>query len=110
MIAVWVLRNRRNPPAQIIPLALLVVMNCWALLVNLRDFLREQDWLLLVLDVIIFALAVRLIVEAIFALPKPPGSRPAGPRPASDEGCAEGVGRISLGSTQWRPPPLLHNR
>lgn len=73
---------------------------------------RYCFWLL-VLDVIISALAVWLIVEAICALGRAQAARLKGPAAgdaASDEARAEGVGRISLGSTQWRAPQLLHNR
>jgi carbon starvation protein len=68
VIAVWVLRNNRNPIAQIVPLVFLLGMTTWALLLNTRNFFRDDDWLLGPLNVFIFALAVWLIVEAILAL------------------------------------------
>ncbi|HUH08448.1 MAG TPA: carbon starvation CstA 5TM domain-containing protein, partial [Egibacteraceae bacterium] len=68
VIAVWVLRKRRNPLAQIIPLTFLLVMTTWALILNTRNFFEARDWLLGPLNVAIFGLAVWLIVEAILAL------------------------------------------
>ena len=85
VIAVWVLRNRRNPLAQIIPLVFLLTMTTWALIVNLRDFWTAQDWMLLVLDVVIFALAIWLIIEAIFALRRAQAAKLEAPVPDADE-------------------------
>jgi carbon starvation protein len=68
VIAVWVLRNRRNPLAQIIPLAFLLTMTSWALLQNTLNFVRDGDWLLAPLNIVIFGLSIWLIVEAVSAL------------------------------------------
>jgi carbon starvation protein len=68
VVAVWVLRRGRNPLAQIIPLTFLLVMTTWALVLNTRNFIRDDDWLLAPLNLVIFGLAVWLIVEAIMAL------------------------------------------
>ena len=84
VIAVWVLRNRRNPLAQLIPLVFLLTMTTWALFVQLIDFWRDREWLLLVLDVIIFALAVWLIVEAFFALRRAQTAKLEAPAPEPD--------------------------
>jgi carbon starvation protein len=84
VIAVWVLRNRRNPLAQIIPLAFLLTMTTWALIVNLIHFWEAQDWFLLVIDLIIFALAAWLIVEAIFALRRAQAAKLEVPAPEPD--------------------------
>jgi carbon starvation protein len=84
VIAVWVLRNRRNPLAQIIPLSFLLVMTTWALFVQLGNFYRGGEWLLLVLDIVIFALALWLIVEAIMALRRAQAARLEAPVPEPD--------------------------
>jgi carbon starvation protein len=68
VIAVWVMRNNRNPIAQIIPLTFLLAMTTWALLINTRNFFGDRDWLLGPLNVVIFGLACWLVVEAILAL------------------------------------------
>jgi carbon starvation protein len=70
VIAGWVLRNNRNPVAQIIPLTFLLIMTTWALLLNLRDFVRDGDWILAPLDAVILVLAGWLIVEAVLAIRK----------------------------------------
>jgi carbon starvation protein len=70
VIAVWVTRNRRNATAVLIPLVFLLVMTTWALALNLLNFIEQGQWVLAPLDVLIFALAVWLIVEAAIALNK----------------------------------------
>lgn len=67
IVAVWVFTRNRNPLAQIIPLVFLLFMTTWALFIQLGDFYREGDWLLTVVDGIIFVLALWLIIEAIGA-------------------------------------------
>jgi carbon starvation protein len=44
-----------------------LAMTTWALFIQLGTFFGEGDWLLLVIDAIIFVLALWLIVEAISA-------------------------------------------
>ena len=68
VIAVWVTKRGRSPVAQLVPLVFLLVMTVWALIVNLRDFVANGDWLLAPLDLIIFVLAVWLIVEAYLGM------------------------------------------
>jgi carbon starvation protein len=68
VIAVWVLRNNRNPIAQMVPLVFLLAMTTWALILNTRDFFADRDFFLGPLNVLIFLLAVWLIVEAMMAL------------------------------------------
>lgn len=68
VIAVWVMRKRRNPIAVLIPLVFLLAMTSWALIINLKNFIVDGQWVLAPLDAIIFALAVWLIIEAAIAL------------------------------------------
>jgi carbon starvation protein len=68
VIAVWVTRSGRNPVAVLIPLAFLLVMTTWALILNLRNFIRDDQWVLAPLDALIFVLALWLMVEAAMSL------------------------------------------
>ncbi|WP_025620273.1 carbon starvation CstA family protein [Salinispora cortesiana] len=94
VIAVWVLRRRRNPVAVVVPLVFLLAMTTWALIVQLREFVRADEWVLAPLDALIFVLAVWLIVEAVLALRRASGPAAEaeaipGPRPAPDVTGAE---------------------
>ncbi|TYP88512.1 carbon starvation CstA family protein [Blastococcus xanthinilyticus] len=79
VIAVWITRRGRNPLAALIPLAFLLVMTSWALIVNLRNFIEAEDWVLAPLDALIFVLAIWLIVEAGLALRSAYRERPVAP-------------------------------
>jgi carbon starvation protein len=68
VVAVWLVRNKRNPTAVLVPLVFLLAMTTWALLVNLRRFVEQGQWVLAPLDLVIFVLAVWLIIEAALAL------------------------------------------
>ncbi|MGY2004183.1 carbon starvation CstA family protein [Blastococcus sp. SYSU DS1024] len=79
VIAVWITRRGRNPLAALIPLVFLLAMTSWALIVNLRNFVRDDQWVLAPLDALIFVLAVWLIVEAALALRTAYRERPSAP-------------------------------
>ncbi|WP_035736287.1 carbon starvation CstA family protein [Glycomyces arizonensis] len=86
VIAVWVTKRRANPLALLVPLVFLVGMTTWALIVNLRNFVEADEWVLAPLDAVIFVLAVWMIVEAARALLAAWKDRegPAGPAPSED--------------------------
>jgi carbon starvation protein len=90
VVAVWVTHNRRNPISVLIPLVFLLVMTSWALIVNLKNFVEADQWVLAPLDLIIFVLAVWLVVEAALALRRSWGSGApgAGRTPSDDAGAA----------------------
>ncbi|MFV2103747.1 carbon starvation protein A [Micromonospora sp. LOL_024] len=100
MIAVWVLRRRRNPVAIVVPLVFLLLMTTWALIVQLREFIEADEWVLAPLDALIFVLALWLIVEAVLALRRASGQTTEadpgdGPGPDTGGGASEpdGTGR-----------------
>ena len=72
VVAVWVLRMKRNPIPAVVPLVFLLCMTTWALFKQFWTFVQADAWserfVLAPLDGIIFILAVWLIVEAAMAL------------------------------------------
>jgi carbon starvation protein len=96
VIAVWVTKQGRNPLAVLVPLAFLVVMTSWALIVQLRGFLDSgdslQQFLLAPLDAVIFGLAVWMTVEAVIALSKAFAARRDGTAAAEETAAEETVG------------------
>ncbi len=79
VIAVWVTKSGRNATAIVIPLVFLLIMTSWALIVNLKNFVEAEDWVLAPLDAVIFVLAMWLVVEALLALRGSTGRRTDGP-------------------------------
>ncbi|HLS44792.1 MAG TPA: carbon starvation protein A [Ornithinicoccus sp.] len=68
IIAIMLMRRGRTAIPALIPLAFVGVMTIYALFIQLGTFYREQNWLLLVLDVVILVAAVWVIVEAFAAM------------------------------------------
>jgi carbon starvation protein len=72
VVAVWVLRMRRNPLPQLVPLVFLLGMTTWALFQQFWDFVQAETvserFVLAPLDALIFILAIWLIIEALMAL------------------------------------------
>lgn len=74
VVAVWVTQKGRNPIAVMVPLVFLLLMTSWALIVNLKNFVAADQWVLAPLDAVIFVLAMWLVVEAFLALRKARGA------------------------------------
>ncbi len=85
VVAVWVTKQGRNALVTLVPLGFLLVMTSWALIVNLKNFVADGQWVLAPLDAIIFVLAMWLIVESALALRKAWGTRGEAPSAAPDD-------------------------
>lgn len=68
IVAVMLLRRRRNPLPALIPLVFVFSMSVAAAIVQVGQFYNDGNWLLLVLDLIILVAALWVIVEAIGAM------------------------------------------
>ncbi|MBG6190406.1 carbon starvation protein [Arthrobacter sp. CAN_A212] len=68
MIAVILLRKGRPVTPVLVPLLFLLVMSVYALIVQMGQFYAAENWLLLVLDVIILIAAVWVIFESAIAM------------------------------------------
>jgi carbon starvation protein len=70
IIAIMLLRKRRNPLPALIPLAIVFVMSFWAAIEQLASFADPAgpDWLLFILDVIIIVASVWVAIEAIIGM------------------------------------------
>ncbi|WP_460885904.1 carbon starvation CstA family protein [Promicromonospora xylanilytica] len=73
VIAVILLRKKINPLPVVIPLAVVMVMSIYALVLQLGTFYAEQNWMLLVLDVIILIASLWVALEAFIAMGKARG-------------------------------------
>ncbi|XRQ09637.1 carbon starvation protein A [Actinomadura welshii] len=79
IIAVMLIRKRRNPAPALVPLAFVFVMSFWAALVQLGDLYDAGDWLLLVIDVAIIIAAVWVAFEAVIAMRRASREPPEAP-------------------------------
>lgn len=68
IIAVMLIQLRRPVWPVLIPLVFVAIVSVYALIIQLGTFFTTQNWLLLVLDVIILVCALWVIVEAVAAM------------------------------------------
>jgi carbon starvation protein len=68
IVAVILLRKKRNAVPVLLPLAFVLVMSVYALIVQLGTFWADRSWLLLVLDVVILVASLWVAVEAVAAM------------------------------------------
>ncbi|MBB1242405.1 carbon starvation protein A [Streptomyces durbertensis] len=79
IIAVMLIRKRRNPLPALVPLAVVFVMSFWAALAQLGDLYEARDWLLLGIDVVIIVAAVWVAFEAVVAMRRASQEPPEAP-------------------------------
>jgi len=68
IVAIMLMRRGRTALPALVPLAFLLVVTVYALLIQLETFWSEKNWLLLVLDLVILVAAAWVIVEALAAM------------------------------------------
>ena len=68
IVAVILLRKKRNPLPALVPLVFVFVMSFYAAIVQLGTLRDDEDWLLLGIDVVIIVAAVWVAVEAVLAM------------------------------------------
>lgn len=68
IISVILIRQGRSAWFTALPLAFLLTMSVYALLVQLGSFYRDQKWLLLGMDIVILLAALWVALEAAIAM------------------------------------------
>jgi carbon starvation protein len=79
IISVMLIRQGRSAWFTALPLAFLLTMSVYALLVQLGQFYAQKNWLLLGMDIIILLAALWVALEAAIAMSR--GSKGAAPAP-----------------------------
>ncbi|GAA2132746.1 carbon starvation protein A [Streptomyces synnematoformans] len=79
IVAVMLIRKRRNPAPALVPLAVVFAMSFWAALVQLGDLYDARDWLLLTIDVVIIVAALWVAFEAVVAMRRASQEPPEAP-------------------------------
>lgn len=67
VLTIYLLRKKRSIMPAVIPFIFMVVMDGWAMLINIRNFATTGKIFLLVLAIIIFGLLVWMIIETLIA-------------------------------------------
>ena len=67
VLTIYLLRKKRSIKPALIPFIFMVVMDGWAMLINIKNFAATGKVFLLVLAVIIFVLLIWMILETLIA-------------------------------------------
>jgi len=67
VITLFLIHLKRNIWVTLVPLTFLLVMTTWAMVLNLRVYWTDQEWLLLGVGAVIFVLVLWLTFEALAA-------------------------------------------
>lgn len=73
---VYLLKKKSNYLVAAIPMVFMVVMTGWAMVLNIQNFGKAHNWLLLIIGIIVFVTMLWLIVEAVIAILKAKGKGP----------------------------------
>lgn len=76
IVAVILLRKRRPVLPVLVPLVFVMAMSLFAAIVQVRTFYTTENWLLLVLDLVIIVAAIWVILEATIAMTRARKSPP----------------------------------
>jgi len=68
IVAVMLIRKRRNPLPALVPLAFVFVMSFYAAIVQFQTLYDQRDWLLLAIDGVIIVAALWVAFEAVAAM------------------------------------------
>ncbi|MDO5618957.1 carbon starvation CstA family protein [Kocuria sp.] len=68
IVAIMLIRRGITPLPALIPLVFVAAMTVYALFIQLGTFYADQNWLLLILDIVILVAALWVIVEAVIAM------------------------------------------
>ena len=68
VLTTYLLRKKASIKVAVIPFVFMVVMDGWAMLINIRNYATTGKVFLLIMAIIIFALMIWMVVEALIAM------------------------------------------
>ena len=71
MLTVYFVRKGKPVIISLIPFLFMVFMTGWAMIINIRNYFGQQNWLLFVIGTLVFVLEVWMIIESVIVLVKP---------------------------------------
>ncbi|WP_201522171.1 carbon starvation CstA family protein [Gulosibacter hominis] len=97
VLAVILMRKRRPVLPILIPLLFVFAMTFWALVLQLITFVKDGDWLLLVLGGAVFVAALWTVIESVTSMRR---AVTEAPEPADADGVEEWPEQVEAGSSQ----------
>lgn len=68
LLTVYFVRNKKPVMIALIPFLFMVVMTGWAMVINIGTYFDTQNWLLLVIGLVVFILEIWMILESVIVL------------------------------------------
>lgn len=75
VISVYLAKSGKPIIYSFIPMVFMVLMTGWGMIMNVIDFYKSANWLLLSLDLVILGLEIWMIIESVIAIQKSSGQR-----------------------------------
>jgi carbon starvation protein len=70
VITIYLARKKSPISYTLIPMAFMIIMTGWAMLINLKEFYAGANWLLFCIGLVVFVLEIRMIIESVMVLMK----------------------------------------
>lgn len=70
VITIYLARRNTNTLYTALPMAFMIFITGWAMIINLKDFYAANNWLLFSIGVAVFALEIWMVAESILVLKK----------------------------------------
>ncbi|MBT4485624.1 MAG: carbon starvation protein A [Candidatus Latescibacteria bacterium] len=71
VLTIYFIRNKKPVAIALLPFIFMIIMTGWAMVVNIRDYFGQGNWLLFVIGLIVFVLEIWMIIESVIVLVKP---------------------------------------
>lgn len=68
IITIYLARRKTNIIYSAVPMVFMIVMTAWAMMLNIQKYFITENWLLLAVGVMVFALEIWMIVESVIVL------------------------------------------
>ena len=78
IVSLYLMRNGRTFWVTMVPMAFLLLMTTWAMIINLGGYFGTNDWMLLVIGAAIFILEIWLLLEGAAAIRRVRAARASG--------------------------------
>ncbi|MBU0634388.1 MAG: carbon starvation protein A [Candidatus Omnitrophica bacterium] len=68
VISIYLIKKRVTPFYTAIPMFIMLFVTGWAMLLNLKTFYAQKDWLLFCISISVFGLEIWMVIESAFVL------------------------------------------
>ena len=70
VITIYLARQKIKASVTMVPMVFMIAMTGWAMMINLKNFYAQSNWLLVSIGLIVFILEIWMVVEGILVMKK----------------------------------------